>query len=417
MSPDAASGLDAATNRRASRSLAGWGFAGFIVLALPDGMLGTAWPTMRQTFHQPLASLGLLMIVGMLGNLVTSLSTSYALSRVGAGRVLVAAGLIGAVALGLIATAPVWWVVLIGAWLIGAAGGLLDTGLNTVVALSGRLRLLNLLHGAYGIGFALGPLLVTLAIVTTSWRSGYVVVVGLELVLAAGWWVTRARWSSMAAGSASSDQVADEHDHEPTNVGLLVALGVVMFFCYTGAEVATGGWAASFLRGQLHLSAALAGPAVFAYPAALTLGRFATALPARTLNPSLAVWTGCSGGMLGAILIWWAPSVVVVIIALVVMGLSFAPTFPALVTLTPRRLGARRAHHVIGWQIAAANVGGAGLSATVGIVLQHEGLTKFGPCLLVIVGLGALCNLALELVSRSAGRLSGTSPNAKAISE
>ena len=121
MSLGIASESESVPNRQVSNSLAGWGLAGFVVLALPDGMLGTAWPTMRQTFHQPLGNLGLLMVVAMLGNLVTSLSTSRALRRVGAGRVLVAAGVIGALAVALFAVAPAWWVVLVGAWLVGAA--------------------------------------------------------------------------------------------------------------------------------------------------------------------------------------------------------------------------------------------------------------------------------------------------------
>jgi MFS family permease len=124
-------------------------------------------------------------------------------------------------------------------------------------------------------------------------------------------------------------------------------------------------------------------------------------VPKKTLNPNLAVWIGLSGGVVGAALIWWAPSVAVVVIALALTGVCFAPVFPAMVTLTPIRLGPRRAHTVIGWQIAAANVGGSGLSAGIGIVLQHQGLHLFGPSLLVILGLGLSCNVALELVSRS----------------
>jgi fucose permease len=387
--------------RRESRSLASWGFGAFIVLGVPDGMLGTAWPTMRHTFHQPLSGLGVLLLVGMSGALVTSLSTSIALRKVGAGWVLISAGVIGAVALALIASAPTWWVVLVGGWLVGAAAGLLDTGLNTVVALAGRLRLLNMLHGAYGIGAAIGPLLVTVAIVAGSWRSGYAIAAGFEVVLIGGWWFTRDRWSSIGSSATPVDVSAADLDREPRHVGLLTGLGVVMFFCYTGVEFATGAWSASFLRGQLHVSPGLAGPVVFAYPAALTLGRFATAIPKRSLNASLAVWIGCAGGLLGAGLIWWAPSVAVVVVALALMGLGFAPVFPSLVTLTPVRLGARRAHHVIGWQIAAANVGGAGLSACVGIELQHQGLARLGPSLFVIVALAVACNVALELVSRS----------------
>ena len=44
--------------------------------------------------------------------------------------------------------------------LLGLSAGMMDGGLNTAVALTGRPRLLNLLHGAYGVGTAIGPLVV-----------------------------------------------------------------------------------------------------------------------------------------------------------------------------------------------------------------------------------------------------------------
>jgi len=64
--------------------------------------------------------------------------------------------------------------------LLGASAGLMDAGLNTAVALTGRRRLLNLLHGAYGVGTAIGPLVVTAAILTGSWRPAYLVQLTLD---------------------------------------------------------------------------------------------------------------------------------------------------------------------------------------------------------------------------------------------
>jgi fucose permease len=82
-----------------------------------------------------------------------------------------------------------------------------------------------------------------------------------------------------------------------------------------------------------------------------------------------------------------------------VMGAALAPVFPALVTLTPIRIGHARAQHAIGWQIAGANVGAAGISALVGVILQHEGLRTLGPCLLVIAVVMVSCNVGLEVLS------------------
>ena len=66
--------------------------------------------------------------------------------------------------------------------LTGMAAGMMDAGLNTAVALTGRARLVNLLHGAYGVGTAIGPLVVTIAILTGSWRPAYLMQLTLDLV-------------------------------------------------------------------------------------------------------------------------------------------------------------------------------------------------------------------------------------------
>jgi fucose permease len=402
--------VPASTHGGASRALAAWGLGGFVVLGLPDGMLGTAWPSMRHTFHQPLSSLGQVLLCGLVGNLSTSVKTGALIRRFGVGKLLVFAGLIAAAGAALIAVAPLWFMVLIGTVFLGAASGLLDTGLNTVVALSGRLRLLNLLHGAYGVGAALGPLVITVAILWTSFRAAYVLLIGLELLMAYGWWRTGSHWLPEGTGPGVAAEAIDVPsaaalESERPHLKLLIALGVVVFFFYTGLEVTGGVWAASFFRGPLGLSAAAAGPAVFVYWGSLTLARFAIAIPKRLPNPVTLVRLGCAGGLVAAVLIWWSPSVPVVIFAFAVMGATFAPVFPSLVTLTPVRIGHERAHHAIGWQIAAANVGAAGISGIVGIVLSHAGLKALGPALLVLAVALVLCNAALEVLSRPTSRL------------
>jgi hypothetical protein len=40
----------------------------FVVLGLPDGILGTAWPSMRVTFGVPVGGLGLILLLGTTGS-------------------------------------------------------------------------------------------------------------------------------------------------------------------------------------------------------------------------------------------------------------------------------------------------------------------------------------------------------------
>ena len=65
------------------------------------------------------------------------------------------------------------------------------------------------------------------------------------------------------------------------------------------------------------------------------------------------------------------------------LGGALAGVFPAIVSLTPVRIGSRRAEHVIAWQVGAAAAGGAGISALTGLLIGRTSLAIPGPSLTV----------------------------------
>ncbi len=161
---------------------------GFVVLGLPDGMIGTAWPAIRPGFGLPLDGLGLFLLLGTAGTVCSSSASGVVLGRLGLRSTMMLAGLIGTLgALGAV-LAPAFWALLAAGAAIGVTGGLLDGSLNIAVALAGRNRLLNALHGFYGVGTTIGPLVVTAAILISSWRPAYGALLVLELGLVGGWW-------------------------------------------------------------------------------------------------------------------------------------------------------------------------------------------------------------------------------------
>ena len=63
-------------------------FVGFISLGLPDGLLGVAWPSIRQTFGLPLDALGALFLTTVCGYLAASLTSGWVVQRIGVGLLL-----------------------------------------------------------------------------------------------------------------------------------------------------------------------------------------------------------------------------------------------------------------------------------------------------------------------------------------
>jgi fucose permease len=271
----------------------------------------------------------------------------------------------------------------------------MDGGLNTAVGLSQRKRLLNLLHGAYGVGTAAGPLLVTAAILAGSWRAAYLALLAVDVVLATLWWAARNTVGQPMARAAPTRAARPGHGRRRRYPRLQVLGGMGVFFVYTGLEVSAGQWETSFGRQHLGLSAAVAGIATFGYWGALTASRLVLAASRRQV-PSLWVVRGGSGAAIAATaVIWWQPGVAATLGGFAVLGAALAGIFPAMVALTPIRRGNRRAQDVIAWQIGAAAAGGSGTAALVGVLIGAGGFAVLGPSLLAMAVLLAAGDVAV----------------------
>jgi fucose permease len=358
----------------------------FVILGLPDGMLGTAWPAMRGTFGAPVGDLGLLLLLATAGSVLVTAFVGPLIRRLGVPALLAVAGSVAALGYAGFALAPGLWLVLAASVLTGVSAGMMDAGLNTAVALTGRRRLLNLLHGFYGVGTAIGPLVVTAAILTGSWRLAYLALLAFDLVIAFVW--QRQRQRDRAAPPPASQAVTqDPHPAAPWSrrrYRAVVATGMSVFFLYTGLEVGAGQWEASYCRGHLNLSAGATGLAVFGYWGALTAVRIGLAVLPRPVPPQAVVRWGSGVAVLAAAVIWWQPGVAATVIGFVVLGAALAGVFPALISLTPVRLGERQAQHVISWQIGSAAAGGAGVSAAIGLLIGATSLAILGPAVTVL---------------------------------
>src|ERR1700689_4937326 len=84
----------------------------FVVLGLPDGMLGTAWPAMRHSFGVPVGDLGLILLVNTIGSVAIAAAVGWLIRRLGAAAVLAIAGSCAALGGLGYAAAPGLWLIL-----------------------------------------------------------------------------------------------------------------------------------------------------------------------------------------------------------------------------------------------------------------------------------------------------------------
>jgi len=379
-----------AVRRRPAPALVVLALLGFIGLGLPEGARGVVWPSMRATFGRPVSQLGVLLASYTAGYLVASVATGRLTRALGTGRLLAAGATVSAAGFAACALSPAWAGVVAGSGLVGTAAGVIDAGLNAYVAEHLGVRALNGLHACFGVGATLGPLLVTgLLHADASWRVVYVLLFAFEAGLAIAFFSTRAVWTTSPATEPAA----------PDRPTVLVVLAMLVFFVYVGIEASAGQWSYSLFTEQRGMSTGAAGVWVGAYWACLTAGRLLAGLVAHRVGSRVLLNSSMTGTAVGTALIWWSPAPVVGALGLAVTGLSLAAIFPTLIAITPTRLGVERARSAIGYQVAAAALGGAVVPGLAGVLAAHWSLEVVGPLLVVATGVMIVLHATAQRVS------------------
>ena len=383
-------------------------FLAFIALGLPDGILGVSWPSMRADFSVPLDALGLLLTAAVAGYVLSSFSCGLILKRLRIGTLLALSTWLTAASLAGYAMLPSFPALLSAAFLAGLGGGAVDSALNTYAAVRFRARSLNWLHASYSLGGFLGPVVMSGVIALGGpWRWGYTLVAVVQALLGAVFLFTRRAWDATPGGAdpdfAASAQAAvagparTHSSYRETLSRGKVWLGILAFLFYSGLEFSVAQWGFTLLTEGRGLLAGKAASWISVYWGAFLGGRIlAGLLPLGDRREQLL--RVCPFGILaGAAFIAAGGSGPVTLAGLAVLGLAFAPIYPAMVSITPERLGFRDSANAMGFQVAAATVGSAVIPGLIGISAERLGVGTIAWCWL---GAGLLVQIALALMSR-----------------
>lgn len=375
-------------------------YAVFILLGVPDGMLGVAWPSMQTTFDVALGQMGILLLATTAGFLVTSFSAGRLITRLGIARLLVISLIARGLSLAAMGLAPSWYALVAAAFCFGISSGAIDAGMNTYFAMNLSPRLMNWLHASFGLGATLGPLLMTsLLSAGIAWRWGYLLLGSAHAVLAL-WVLLRAsEWQAHKSAAAAAQAPVAPKSYRATLSRPIVWVNIALFFFYTGTEVGAGNWAFTLFSEGRGVPVAVAGFWAGFYWGSFTFGRFVFGIIADRINVANAIRLMIAIAAGGAALLWWNPVDWVSFAGLAIMGFALAPVFPLLISSTPVRLGVADATNAIGFQVGAASFGIAILPGLAGSLAERTNLEIIPPFLMTT----ALIMLALhEVAARAA---------------
>jgi fucose permease len=372
----------------------------FVTLGLPAGAIGVAWPHLRASLGAPLAGLGLVLAASTLAYFLASASSGPLTARVGTAGVLVGGCALSTLGLLAIALAPQWWVVPVVSCLAGAGSGFIDAGVNAHVSLNRGVRYMGWLHASWAVGAALGPQVVVLSLAATdSWRAAFAAM--SAAYLATGLVVaTRPQdWGHPADKSTTSDRRDPAIPRVRRRMLLILA---ALFLVAAGLEGTAGNWSYTQLTIGRGLSASAASWAASLFWTGLAGGRIALGLLGDKATPTRLLDASVAAAGLAAVAFWLAPPMVAAFVALPVLGVGTSVMFPLLLSVTPARVGPEMTANAVGYSLAAGTIGGGGLPAATGVVLQALGVLTLGPLLVAI----AVAMALLYAVSRPGSRQS-----------
>ncbi|MBN1815098.1 MAG: MFS transporter [Anaerolineae bacterium] len=385
--------------RRSESLLVTIAYAGFVASGLSIGMIGVAWPSVRETFALRLDAVGLLLFTEMIGNLLACFCGGLLISKLGVGRVLLLSALargLGSLGYGL---APTWWLMVVLGVVAGAGGGGLGVGMNTYFATNHSPARMNWLHASYGLGAALGPAVMRGVLGAGGpWRWGYVVaglVLGLMAICFA---LTLDRWRLAARVSAETpiSPTTGASSIDTLKVPLVWA-GVALIFCFAGTEVTAGQWAYSLFTEARSIDPSTAGFWASVYWMGSTVGRVFFGFIAARFEVKRLLRVAILGAMCSATLIWVNAADLLSFLGLAMLAFMLAPVFPLVTSTTPERVGAEHGANAIGFQVAAASLGATFLPALAGVLAERVGLEVIGPFLLAA---SAVLFLLHEMIAR-----------------
>ena len=371
-------------------------YLSFISLGLPDSLLGSAWPVMHAELGVPTSWAGIISVIISMGTVVSSLQSDRLTKRLGAGRVTAASvGLTAAALFGFSASGSFWGLCL---WAIpyGLGAGSVDAALNNYVALHYASRHMSWLHCMWGLGAAIGPYIMGLALSgSAGWQMGYRYISLLQIVLTAVLAATLPLWRvHQRAGGG------EEQDARPLTLSQILRIPgakevMAAFFCYCALEQTAILWSSSYLHLHRGVPAETAAGYAGLFFLGITAGRALSGFLTMKLSDPQMIRLGQGVIALGALILLLPLHIYATLAGLALVGLGCAPIYPCIIHSTPGHFGADKSQAVFGVQMASAYVGTCLMPPLFGLVSEHLSPALFPLYLLAILAVMAFSHEAL----------------------
>lgn len=364
-------------------------YLAFISLGLPDSLLGSAWPQMHLDLGAQLSMEGIISMLISCGTVISSLFSEKIIYKFGTGMISAVSTLLTAVALFGFSVSGNFYMLCFLAIPYGLGAGAIDAALNNYVALHFASRHMSWLHCFWGIGAAVGPYVMGVAMsLGKGWRVGYLAISVIQLVLTIVLFAALPLWKI----NQEKNEESITEKKEPKKLKEIfkikgVAFVLIAFFCYCAVEQTTGLWASSYFVINRGLSNHTAASFVGLFYIGITGGRFLSGFIADKFGDKKMIRLGICGILIGVVFLlipanqlfssYKMLKEIFPLIGLGFVGFGCAPIYPSVIHATPDNFGKENSQAIIGIQMAFAYMGVIIMPALFGIISQYITIALF----------------------------------------
>jgi len=364
-----------------NRLLTASSFAAYFLIGFTSVMFAPALPAMIEGFRLTLGRAALVFPAMSAGSLVAVLVGGTLSDRIGRKSPIILGSTILSLSYILIGTAGSWTIVL-AAFLASSVGhGFVNPCVNALISdvnPGRRGAAFNALHGIYGLGGLLGPVVTGGFLVTTwGWRPLFWIT-GII-------WLIYSTFVSLLTFPAPRLQADTVKGHLP-KMGIVVVALASIAFIYNGTAWALIGWINTYIQQAEILPTILSAGIVSLFYVTLTAGRFLWSRYADSLGHVRVILICATGSAIAYPWVIWTSSPLTVTLGVITSGLFFSGLYPTALACATNRWP-HLAGTVSGAMSIAMTLGKMLVPWITGIIAQVTGLKT-----------GLRCNYVLLLL-------------------
>lgn len=362
-------------------------FSGHIGLGIPDSLLGSAWPAICEELGVSQSIAWTITTPISCFTLISSIFSAKILEKFGVKTVAFISTLLTSLALLGMSFANATWMLTLLGFPLGIGAGAIDSGLNNYVALHYKASHMNFLHCFYGVGVALSPYLMSLALSYMTWRTGYRCAAIIQGVIALILLLSFPLWKiHESEAKEDSPQAISYGSYKEVLANPICIPVCLVFLACCAIELTAGLWATTYLVDVKGATKSDGAFYLVLYYVGLALGRVLSGVLSGKLSLNRVNVLGLISIVIGVIGLFLPINAISASVAsLFLIGLGVAPFYPNFSFLTPMHFGEKNSQKAMGVQMAAAFVGIVVFPSLMGIISSFLGMKILSAYLMVLL--------------------------------